>query len=415
MAACGPEEVGRVDLDAPPDGGASGSVDRRTLLLGAAGALVAAGLPWPARADGYSAVADRPGARFDPLLARRLQRVLRDAVRDPSTHFPGVILHVQGNRLGAWTGVAGRGQVAPATPMRPGDRFRAGSIAKTFVAVALLQLAERGRLALDARLPEVLPASIIGRFANAPDITVRMLLNHRSGIADWLTPDVNEQIARNPGKVWTVSEFLDLAAAQPTLFAPGTSYGYSNTNYNLLGLIIEQLAGHSWRHQVTRRVIRPLELAHTYLPTPGQGSMRGRHAHGYGQLDGQSVDITHVDPSMAGAAGGGALVTTVEDLANFLDALLKGRLFARRATLRQMLAFSPAPDEGGQVGYGLGVEHRVLPGDHHLIGNLGMTAGYAAYVGRLRNTGVTLAVALNWEEPPLLLIPAVKAIAARHV
>ena len=69
-----------------------------------------------------------------------------------------------------------------------GDRFRAGSIVKPFVSVVVLQLAERGRLSLDARLPEVLPASVAGRFANAADITVRMLLGHRSGIPEWDSP-----------------------------------------------------------------------------------------------------------------------------------------------------------------------------------------------------------------------------------
>ena len=78
--------------------------------------------------------------------------------------------------------MAGLGRVAPAERMRPGDRFRAGSIAKPFVAVVVLQLAERGRLSLDARLPTVLPARVTGRFPNAADITVRMLLGHRSGI-----------------------------------------------------------------------------------------------------------------------------------------------------------------------------------------------------------------------------------------
>ena len=114
---------------------------------------------------------------------------------------------------------------------------------------------------------------MVRRFANAAAISVRMLLGHRSGIPEWITPAVNEEIARHPAKVWKVGEILDLAAAQPPVFPPGTSYTYSNTNYNLLGLIIEHLTGHSWRHEVSRRVIGPLGLTRTSLPAPGHRSM----------------------------------------------------------------------------------------------------------------------------------------------
>jgi D-alanyl-D-alanine carboxypeptidase len=381
--------------------------------VGAAGALAAAALPWPARAAGYGPSGRAPsGPRFDPALESQLRQVLHDALHDPGTSAPGAILHVQGPTLGTWTGVAGLGRVAPAERMRRTDRFRAGSIAKPFVAVVVLQLAERGRLSLDAPLPEVLPASVVGRFANAAEISVRMLLNHRSGIPEWDNPALDDFIAHHPGKVWKVSEFLDLAAAQPPVFAPGTSYSYSNTDYNLLGLIIEHVTGHSWRHEVSRRVIVPLGLTRTALPAPGHRSLHGAHAHGYREVDGTAVDLTRLDPSVAGAAGGGALVTTVQDLARFIDALLKRRLFRHRETLRQMLDFAPAPDDGGQVGYGLGIEQRVVPGGVELIGHLGRTAGYLSYVARLRPQGVTIAAALNWEDDPTtLLIPAVEALA----
>jgi D-alanyl-D-alanine carboxypeptidase len=298
-----------VDLAPVADAAASRSVDRRTLLLGAAGAVAAAGLPWPARAAGHATSrAAASGPRFDPGLARQLQRALRDALGDPSTHAPGAILHVQSPKLGRWTGVAGLGRVAPDVRMRPGDAFRAGSIVKPFVAVVVLQLAEGGRLSLDARMPEVLRADVAGRFANAADITVRMLLGHRAGIPDWDSPALDEQVARDQAKVWTVAEFLDLAAAKPPVFAPGTSFSYSNTDYTLLSLVIERITGRSWRHEVAGRVLRPLRLTHTHLPAPGQRSIERRHAHGYVEVDGKLVDV-NLDPAFAGAAGGYALLT----------------------------------------------------------------------------------------------------------
>ena len=403
-----------VGLAPVANGAASRFVDRRTLLVGAAGAVAAAGLSGPARAAGHAtSLAARAGPRFDADLARQLQRALHAALGDPSTQSPGAILYVQSAKLGRWSGAAGLGRVTPAEPMRPGDRFRAGSIVKMFVSVTVLQLSERGRLSLDARLPEVLPASVTGRVANAADITVRMLLGHRAGIPDWDDPAIDEQVARDPAKVWNDGELLDLAAAKPPLFAPGTSFSYSNTDYTLLGLIIEGITGRSWRHEVTRRVIRPLRLTRTALPAPGQRSIKGPLAHGYREIDGKLVDL-NLDPSFCGAAGGYALATTVADLSRFLDTLLAGRLFRHRATLEQMLTIAPAQGEGGLVGYGLGIEQRALPGGPTLIGHLG-GAVYRSYVGRLHPTGATIALAMNAEDDPTpLLLPAVKALLATH-
>lgn len=403
-------------LPTSPRPGSRPSLDRRTLLLATAGVLAAAALQRASRAEGSAAwVAARRRPRFDPVLARRLQRALEDARRDPSTHFPGGVLHVGSPTLGSWTGVTGLARVAPAAPMRSDDRFRAGSIVKPFVAVVVLQLVEQRRLSLEDRLPHVLPARVVDRFGHAPQITVRMLLNHRSGIPDWDSPAVDVDVGRHPAKVWTASEFLDLAAAQPPLFAPGTGYHYSNTDYTLLGLIIERVTGRSWRREVSRRVIGPLRLSGTSLPAPRHRSLPSPYAHGYGELDGRRVDISRVDPSFAGAAGAAALVTTVQDLARFLDALLAGRLFGHRSTLRQMLAFAPAPDVGAQVGYGLGIERRLLPGGVEAIGHLGGAPGYRSYVGRVRPPNATMALALNWEDDPTpLVVPAVQALAAAH-
>jgi D-alanyl-D-alanine carboxypeptidase len=358
------------------NGAASRFVDRRTLLVGAAGVLAGAGLSGPARAAASAtSLAARGGPRFDPQLARQLRKALHASLRDPSTLAPGAILQVQSPKLGRWSGAAGLGRVTPAEPMRPGDRFRAGS--------------------------------------NAADITVRMLLGHRAGIPDWDDPALDEQVAREPAKVWNVSELLDLAAAKAPLFAPGTSFSYSNTDYTLLGLIVERITGRSWRHEVTRQVIRPLRLTRTALPAAGQRSIKGPLAHGYGAIDGKLVDL-NIDPSFAGAAGGYALATTVGDLARFLDTLLAGRLFRHRATLKEMLTIGPAQGEGGLVGYGLGIEQRALPGGPTLIGHLG-GAVYRSYVGRLHPTGATIALAMNAEDDPTpLLLPAVKALLATH-
>src|SRR5438876_49547 len=135
--------------------------------------------------------------------------------------------------------------------------------------------------------------------------------------------------------------------------------------------------------------------------------------------NGRVLDLSNVDPSVAGAAGGYGLVTTVRDLLRFLDALLAGRLFRRRETLQAMLAFKPAPDRAspGQVGYGLGLIRRVFPGGIETIDHYGGTVVYAAYVGRLTRRQVTFAAAVNGKVRPgqvadacRLLLPVLPAL-----
>jgi D-alanyl-D-alanine carboxypeptidase len=368
------------------------------VLAGAGAALLGVALNWPSQAEaGAASPESLADARFDPVLARRLQQALDHTVAASSGRIPGAILHVERAGRGSWTGAAGLGRLDPQVAMRPGDRFPAGSIMKPFIATTVLQLVERGRFTLDAALPGVLPAAVTDRFPSAARITVGMLLGHRSGLPDWSNPVTDAAAARDPGRVWKASDFLDFAAARKPLFLPGARYAYSNTNYTLLGLVIDHATGRSWRQEVTDRVVRPLGLRATVLPAPGHRSPTWPHAHGYFEVNGRVLDASRVDPSMAGAAGGFSLVTTVDDLVRFLDALLAGRLFRRPETLKAMLAFKAArsPAEPGQVGYGLGLTRRVLPGGVETIDHYGGTVVYAAYVGRLPRQKVTFAAAVN--------------------
>jgi D-alanyl-D-alanine carboxypeptidase len=383
------------------------------MLAGAAAAFLGVALNWPslagARAASLGSLADVP---FDPVLARRLQQTLDDAVASSKGMLPGAVMYAKRAGQGSWAGAAGLGQLQPDVAMHPGDRFRVGSIVKLFVAARVLQLVEHGRFTLDTTLPHVLPANVVDRFPTASKITLRMLLGHRSGLADWSTTATDVAAARDPARVWKVSDLLDLAAAKKPLFAPGTRYAYSNSEYTLLGLVIEHATDRSWQQEVTDRVIRPLGLAATVLPAAGNRSWMGPYAHGYMEVNGKVLDASSVDPSMAGAAGGHALITTAGDLVRFLDALLAGRLFRHPETLRQMLTFAPAPDVGGQVGYGLGIERRVAPGGAELIGHLGGAGGYNAYVGRMPRQQMTFAAAMNSSaDPSLLLLPVFRTLA----
>jgi D-alanyl-D-alanine carboxypeptidase len=350
---------------------------------------------------------------FDEQLAARLQGVLDAAIDDPASAFPGAILRVSSDELGTWTGSAGIGDVLGQTPMRTGDRFRAGSIIKPFVAIVILQLVEEGELSLDDTLPEVLPEDVYSRFPDAAQITIRMLLNHSSGLPEWLGPSVYAQITADPGRVWNVTEFLEISAAQPPNFPPGTNYTYSNTDYNLLGEIIERVTGDSWRNQVTERVIRAVGLDNTLLPEPGDVAMPEPFAHGYAGMGENPLDLTNVDPSMAGAAGGAALVSDLADLVRFWQAVAAGDLFESAATLDEMFTFIDAIDEGGLVGYALGVEKYLLPGGVELVGHLGGAPGYRSFVGYLPAQGIHIAAAMNTQSDPTpVLLPAVEVLTA---
>jgi D-alanyl-D-alanine carboxypeptidase len=259
----------------------------------------------------------------------------------------------------------------------------------------------------------VLPAEVTDRFPQSAEVTVRMLLGHRSGLPDWDSPAIEAEIAADLGKVWTETEFLDLAAAQDAMFPPGTDYTYSNTNYTLVGMIIEEATGQSWRDAVTEGIVRPLGLAATALPAPGDRSLGGPHAHGYVDVGGTLMDVSTADPSMAGAAGGNSLVSSAHDLVRFLDALLAGRLFREPETLQAMLDFQPAAGEPGQVGYGLGLLQREFPGGMKTVDHLGGAVGYRAYVARVPDQDMTLAVAMNsLADPSSVILPIIEALAS---
>jgi D-alanyl-D-alanine carboxypeptidase len=354
--------------------------------------------------------------KVSPELGTQFQQVLDRAVESPKTFFPGTALYVNLPELGTWAGAAGEGNIDPATPMMAENSFRAGSIVKPFVAAAVLQLVEEGKVALDDPLPAVLPQDVVARIADADRITVRMLLNHTSGIPEYSDREHERMVAADPHRVWQVDEYLEMAAAHPRQFEPGEGYAYSNTDYNLLGLVIEEATGESWREVVRDRVIDPLDLEHTSLPEPGDASIGSGAAHGYELLDGELRDYTDIDPSVAGAAGGHALVTTTKDLARFLDALLAGELFERPETLEEMLTFvdtTDAPAVPGEVGYGLGIERFEWPGGVEVIGHFGGTAGYLAVVGNLPAEGIDFSMVITAQDDPTpVLFPALEIMVA---
>ena len=346
-----------------------------------------------------------------------LEHVLETAVTKPDVHVPGALAHYRNSDYVPWSGSAGLGDLQAQRTLRTEDRIRAGSIVKTFISVVTLQRVEEGTLSLDQKLPELLPRSVTERIANADQITLRMLLNHTSGIPEWVNEEVHIRVATDPTHIWTNDEAIDIAAAEGAYFPPGTSWRYSNTHYTLLGMVLDRAGGKSWRAQVRERLLLPLGMFSTHLPEPGDRRIASNYARGYHYIDGTPLDLTGVDPSMSGASGGNAMVTTVADLGWFLDALLGGRLFREAATLTAMTTMIDAPHESGLPHqYGLGLESFVMPDGTKVIGHSGGAAGYAVMMFRLADQRTTLVTAINTSDLMTnaveVFIPALNVITA---
>ncbi|MFJ9841499.1 serine hydrolase domain-containing protein [Kitasatospora sp. NPDC101155] len=254
-----------------------------------------------------------------------------------------------------WRNSTGVADLATGLPADPEGRFRIGSTTKTFVAATLLQLVGERRLDLDDRLECLLP----GIVPNSTQITVRQLLNHTSGVANYTQDPAFEfddqgWLTARRFKPYSLQDLVDIANKYPPAFPPGQDWRYSNTNYVLIGMIIEKLTGRSWQEEVTRRIIRPLHLTGTSMPGHSP-FIPGSHAHGYLKTDTGPVDITLLDPSMAGPAGSG--ISTTADLTTFIGALLGGRLL--RPT--ELAAMQQTGTSGGGVGYGLGLQRLDTP------------------------------------------------------
>jgi len=282
----------------------------RRIITGAIAAVV---LVAPAGA----AVAAPPGEALQDALA---------AVHEAG--MPGVFAEVRDGRR-TFTPTAGVRNVETGTPVRDGLRHRVGSITKTFTATTVLQLSGERRIDLDAPigryLPRLVPADV-GR-----TVTVRMLLNHTSGIGDYdsVLLATLEGIIEMGRTTYRPEELVRLGIEAGPTHAPGTDWSYSNTNYVLAGLIVEKVTGRSLESEVNRRILRPLQLRDTYFEG-ADPVIRGPHMRAYVPWppDGELRDFTRYNMSWGWAAGD--LVSTAADLNTFYRALLTGKVLNQR-------------------------------------------------------------------------------------
>lgn len=286
--------------------------------------------------------------------------------------FPGATLAVVlpgGRLLELATGFA---DASAEVPMTPGSRMPSGSIGKTFVSALALDLVERGVLDLDGRLADWLgEAPWFPRLPNGDAITLRQLLNHSSGLIDHVfdpqsgfAEHFREQArAGNLDRGLDPVQLVDFVLDHEPLFAPGEGFHYSDTNYILVGLVIERASGQDYYALLRDRILEPLGLDAT---APLVDRRVDRLPQGYAP---QSHELFGVPAQVVGADGfvfdpaiewtGGGLVTTSADLVRWAQALFGGRLLSE-ACLREMLNSIAVPEHRAAsperaFGYGLGI------------------------------------------------------------
>ncbi|MEV0581395.1 serine hydrolase domain-containing protein [Nonomuraea sp. NPDC050310] len=275
----------------------------------------------------------------------------------------------------------------PAKPPVPDRaRFRVGSTTKSFVATVVLQLVNEGRLDLDAPARGYFPHPLLKNRA----ITIRHLLNHTSGIPDYDgelyqdAKDIQDLLDRVRYTTYTLRDVLKLARKSTDDVPPFGSFGYANTNYTLLALVIERVTGRAYAEEVTRRVLRPLGLSDTYFPGTDP-TIVGPHTEAYIPVgpDVPLANVTDWNPSAFNAAG--ELISTPADLAAFTQALLSGALLPAHL-LRQMVT-------GAE--WGLGIEFWKTSCGKDLFGHTGAAIGVYSMMFGTRDGSRQFAVAFT--------------------
>jgi D-alanyl-D-alanine carboxypeptidase len=270
--------------------------------------------------------------------------------------------------------------------------FLVSSITKTYTAATILQLVEEGTLSLSDSLHSWLPS-----YANIDStITIRQLLDHTSGVFDYYEhPAFFDSIMADPGRAWTPEQTLTFVL-EPS-FSPGSEWDYSNTNYILLGMIIEEATGSTVAEEFRSRFLTPLGLQETFMSV--EEELGGPVAHGWFDIDGDEIldDVIESMPMTAFMSiewTAGAMFSSSRDLTRWTEALFSGEILTQ-ASLDEMLTFHSLSIPGNVYdGYGLGVGRFVVAG-HRAYGHGGETPGYRSLMVHMPESGVSITVLMN--------------------
>jgi D-alanyl-D-alanine carboxypeptidase len=371
-------------------------VSRRATLAFAPGLLLAASLM---RFDSALARSVATPIAATPGATDRLTALLNASV---DSGIPGVVLRAQAKGKQPIYAAAGLANMEESTPISIRDRFRIYSVTKTFTATVVLQLVDENVLSLDDTVTKWLSDPEVLDIPNTDTITLRQLLNHTSGIYDYFdddSPFINDAfLGENAdwSKIWTPLELLTYAGAEnhAPYNEPGIASHYANTNYVLIGLIVEEATGNRFADELQKRILTPLKLTETSLPQDVPiitGTVDGYHS-----LEGELVNLTASNASWAWTAGG--MVSTLDDLATFSAAAFSGSLLSPES-FAEMVTFVPEKP-GAQWGWGFGIYRRDSPAGTMMAMD-GESAGFSSAMVWLPDLDVSLVMLGNLGGSPL--------------
>ncbi len=349
--------------------------------------------PDPSSSDAPDASLD---PSLDPSIPHRALQARLEKIR-AKLSIPGVSVAILWDDGRRWLGAAGRRDVAADKPMTTGTAFALASISKTLTAGVVLQLVEEGKLSLGEKVAPLLPD-----FGLDPRVTVRMLLDHTSGLPDYfLNVKIDRPLRRDPNAAWTAQQTWKYVPTWRT--KPGKRWTYSNTNYLLLGELVTKITGRSLATEIRERILDPLGLETAWYQDAEAPRVEGTVAYRLVATAGGGVRYVPVAPvgdvmpfrSVVTAAGGaGSIAATALDAARWMQAWGGGGVVSP-ATHRAMLADVARTEAvGAKIPYGLGIQALPIAG-RRALGHSGRFLGFRNVVRYLPGEGVTIAVLTN--------------------
>ena len=341
--------------------------------------------------------------------------VLQNAlVQGIAMGIPGLSVAIGIGDSLAWKGTAGYSDLLGKVPVKTGYRFGVGSITKTFVARVVCQLAEEGKLDLNRTAADYLDLEIVQGIPNTDIATLRQLINHQSGIPTWEFQEEWIRKARGDqimlGKVWGKTETLEYVRREHLTadHEPGHHYTYSNTNYTILGLIIEAVTGNDAATEIRSRILQPLHLDNTFLEsfedvpggyvhhyhyaTPQFIDVAGVH-RGFSEIRPYLVESTSANLSPEWTAGG--MVSSARDLVRWAQAIRNGELLSP-AMQKEVFNYYPPKESSSQGEYMQGVlKVNDFYNGRAVYGHGGATLGFTAMMYWLERTDIIVVLLTN--------------------